>query len=307
MDDIDSIDDLEDLDGIDDCCDDMGHPPSPRGTRVVRKRMAFGSMRPFHGSRRIIRKKLLDKDSFWETQDLILLGFIKEEPNGITGYDLQKALELPRGTMNRILDRLEKDNYLAIREETAEGRLKKIYTISENGCSRLRELQIKMAQRAEIIDDVAPMEEFGRFRDLGHHDGFSPEGEKRIIKRMMRGAGGPRGHGRTSGPRSPGHQPRRIRRYVYAIPPHALESKENTLDFLKGHRDRMNAHLNRIQHRLNAIDGQRTKLNEVISQIEALSEDSREKIKEILQSMYQKPTSPKKKMKTQPEDKPQEE
>ena len=36
-----------------------GKPPLMRG------RFHFGAMRPFHGSRRMLRQKLLEKDSFW--------------------------------------------------------------------------------------------------------------------------------------------------------------------------------------------------------------------------------------------------
>mgnify|MGYP006311278745 CR=1 FL=1 len=42
-------------------------------------------MRPFHGVRRIIKKKLLDKEAFWEKQDPNMVGFIQGKANGNSG------------------------------------------------------------------------------------------------------------------------------------------------------------------------------------------------------------------------------
>lgn len=253
----------------------------------------FPPIRPFHGVRKIITRKLLDKKAFWDMQDLIFLGFIKEESEGITGYDLQKALDMPRGTMTRILDRLEEAKCLKIEEETESGRLKKLYFITEDGKQRLHELQRKWANRSELIDDMAPYEEFGPPGDLFPH----------VRTKVHRRSGDP--HERFPRDRHPRHPHRRnrkeirskgkpgerhfrrIERIIHNIPPHAIESKSNALDYLYSQRNRLNAHESRLKGRLDVVAHQRKLVNTIIEKVTQVSGNTEADVKKNLHKIFE--------------------
>ena len=68
-----------------------------------------------------------------------------------------------------------------------------------------------------------------------------------------------------------------------------MESKENSQDYLRGRRNRLNAHYSRLQHRVDAIKTKRDTLNQVIDEVDQLSDFTPEAFEEILAKYRKSP------------------
>lgn len=94
--------------------------------------------------------------------------FIKENPDGLTGYQLQENYRFTRGTALRILEKLEQKEYVTYEEVIEDGRGLKKYSLTEQGKRRLTELQEKWGSKFARLGDLAPFSEFGHpFRRPG--------------------------------------------------------------------------------------------------------------------------------------------
>jgi len=124
----------------------------------------------------------MDKDSFQEIRDYMLLLIISEHSEGITGYQLQEKYQFPRGTILRTLQTLEDKGYLHTKEEIIDGRPNKFYIITIEGKKFLEKLKLKWATIFGRLAEINPehdvkymlyskIEEFETIEDA--HDFFS--------------------------------------------------------------------------------------------------------------------------------------
>ena len=112
----------------------------------------------------------IDRESFQEIRDFIVLFIISEHPKGLTGYQLQEKYNFPRGTIVRALQDLENKQYLKSKEEIIEGRANKFYIITDLGRKFLEELKLKWANLFSILSEINQnIPGFGTFL-LDHSD-----------------------------------------------------------------------------------------------------------------------------------------
>lgn len=214
-------------------------------------------------------------------QVLILLSKIQSEDSGITGYQLQEMYDLPRGTLIRILQDLENKEFVTTQEEIVNGRANKFYTLSETGEKHLENLRVKWAERSEILDDLAPFERYGmgQFRQTMHHHGAPippvggphPPFNRRHSKRRL---------GRHGSPLD-------ARNDLLEVILNQIENfrtKDEAIDFLRGHRSRLTHTINRLESRLKDAQGAKTEIDELISQIEDLIEFTPEQIETLFKT-----------------------
>ncbi len=100
-------------------------------------------------------------ESFNELRELFVLWLLNDEKEGITGYKLQTRFNIPRGTVLRIFENLEKNGFIVYKEETIEGRNQKLYFITDLGREHLNNLREKWSYRFSEMSDLAPPERFG--------------------------------------------------------------------------------------------------------------------------------------------------
>ncbi|MBD3342090.1 MAG: hypothetical protein GF353_23520 [Candidatus Lokiarchaeota archaeon] len=134
------------------------HPPPPFGFPphpFIPPPPPFGSYSP--------SEPLLpfDRESFKDIRQLILLTFISDNPEGITGYQLQETYQFPRGTLLRDLEEFEDMDYVKVNEDTIKGRAQKFYTITEDGKNYIEKLKVKWASRLAMMSEMAPPEIYG--------------------------------------------------------------------------------------------------------------------------------------------------
>ncbi|MBD3228057.1 MAG: MarR family transcriptional regulator [Candidatus Lokiarchaeota archaeon] len=98
--------------------------------------------------------------SFNEIREIFVLWLLNDQNEGITGYEFQKSYNIPRGTVLRIFDKLEKKGYIKVKENTQDAR-KKVYIISGQGKERLNELRKKWGERFSWMGEIVPPERFG--------------------------------------------------------------------------------------------------------------------------------------------------
>lgn len=96
-----------------------------------------------------------------QLKDLFVLSFIKNNPDGLTGYQLQEDYNFSRGTALRVLEDLESKGYISYEEVIENGRGLKKYKISENGIEHLTKLQEKWGSKFARLSDMAPLAKFG--------------------------------------------------------------------------------------------------------------------------------------------------
>ena len=100
----------------------------------------------------------ISREDFKEIKHFFILSIIIDKKEGINGYQLQEKYQIPRGSMIRSLEELEKGEYLNVKEMTIEGRDQKIYFISEKGKEYLEQLKEKWANEFAMMSDMAPPE-----------------------------------------------------------------------------------------------------------------------------------------------------
>lgn len=109
--------------------------------------------------------------SFNEVREIFVLWLLNDQTEGITGYKFQTSYNIPRGTVLRIFDKLEKKGYIKSKEQTVDGRKQKVFLITEDGKKYLNELREKWAERFSRMGDMAPPERFGHpFLRRSHTD-----------------------------------------------------------------------------------------------------------------------------------------
>jgi DNA-binding PadR family transcriptional regulator len=121
-----------------------------------------------------------------DMNQLLFLWVISEEPEGMTGYNLQKAFHMqkpdqPNTTVYRTLKQLENEEYLASDEQIVNGRTQKIYKINKSGMERLQALRQEMQNK---ISFFVPPEgfnipfQYGPFRSIEQDDEMFKSKEK---------------------------------------------------------------------------------------------------------------------------------
>lgn len=254
---------------------------------------------PVWGPPPMMRKHLLRHDAFKEMQTLILLTKIEEqsqkseEPKGITGSHLQELYDLPRGTLIRTLTALEKSGLITAEKAVINERANKLYRITEKGREHLDGLRQKWAARGELIDELAPFERygrpwFGRTRPIDRH----------ISRGMHRvnPPGPPRHPGHPGPPPAPEdhlhhplkhrHDPAHIQNDLIEVllnQSEFIHTKEEAVDFLKGHRSRLNQITHRLSQRLEEAEAARKKVDDLIEKIEKLPDFSTDALEKLFQ------------------------
>ncbi len=90
----------------------------------------------------------------------VLLGMLMEKP--FTGYDIRKKMELStkfffstsQGSINPAFKKLEKNNFVTIKEEIVNGRLRKTYTITDSGRSYFKEWLNSNVKVSKVKNDM---------------------------------------------------------------------------------------------------------------------------------------------------------
>ncbi|MFX1377113.1 MAG: hypothetical protein ACFFA0_15005 [Promethearchaeota archaeon] len=133
-----------------------GNPPPGGHTPPDRPKSPFG-IPPFIGPPDHFRPPLpLTHDTFKEMKYFMILMILSENPEGITGYQLEK-FHIPRGNMLRVLDDLEKMEYVSTSESVIKGRAQKFFIITEKGKAYLSDLKEKWSERlAQMIEFAGP-------------------------------------------------------------------------------------------------------------------------------------------------------
>lgn len=100
----------------------------------------------------------VSREDYKELKHFFILSVIIDKEEGINGYQLQERYNIPRGSMLKTLEELEKGEYLNVKETKVEGREQKIYFISETGKQYLEHLKEKWANEFAKMSDMAPPE-----------------------------------------------------------------------------------------------------------------------------------------------------
>jgi DNA-binding MarR family transcriptional regulator len=100
----------------------------------------------------------ISREDFKELKYFFILSILIDKEEGINGYQLQERYKIPRGSMLRSLEELEKGDYLKVIETKVDGRDQKIYLISEKGKEYLEHLKEKWASEFAEMSDMAPPE-----------------------------------------------------------------------------------------------------------------------------------------------------
>ncbi|MHA1674678.1 MAG: PadR family transcriptional regulator [Promethearchaeota archaeon] len=248
-------------------------------------------MHPMMRNRSYMRKQLLHKNSFKEMQTLILLTKIKNETEGISGYQLREHFDLPRGTLLRMLSSLEQKKSIETREEVINGRANKFYSITKDGEEFLEELKMKWADRNAEIDELAPFENYG-MRNFQREDH-----RRRPMHSPRNGRANGKSHPRNGHFPEPLGGPSRVSHHYSHRPEMHLarddileilinridtfKSKEEAIDFLKGHRSRLNGSINRLESRVQEAKKARQEIDELVSTIEKLNEFTGEQLERL--------------------------
>ncbi|MBN1331218.1 MAG: PadR family transcriptional regulator [Candidatus Heimdallarchaeota archaeon] len=93
-----------------------------------------------------------------EMSQLVFLWNISEAEDGITGYELQKNYNVKQTNVYRILKEMEDEGYLTSEETIVNGRAQKLYTITEKGKERLKELRETWTNKVAFLTDIIPPE-----------------------------------------------------------------------------------------------------------------------------------------------------
>ncbi|MFX1394382.1 MAG: hypothetical protein ACFFAH_12520 [Promethearchaeota archaeon] len=98
----------------------------------------------------------ITRESFKEMKFLTILMILSNNPNGITGYKIQKRFQIPRGNLLRTLDELEEKDYLSISDSVIDGRIHKFFIITKKGKKYLNKLRKKWETKFSMMPDMGP-------------------------------------------------------------------------------------------------------------------------------------------------------
>ena len=215
------------------------------------------SGRHLNRGRRNIRNAMFRRESHIEMLDLFILETIQENPNEITGYQMQTKFNIPRGTLTRHLEKLETIELVTSEKSEIKGRTQKIFTITEKGTDHLEALRENWAIRGEMLDELGPFEDSYGKPPRHMHPPRGPPGSRR---------------------RHSHHHRRRL------DPPfEEFLNKEQALDFFRGERSRINHIHSRLSTRLANAEEARSELDSLIEKIESMKEFSTEELKQIFE------------------------
>ncbi|NHJ83945.1 MAG: PadR family transcriptional regulator [Asgard group archaeon] len=94
-----------------------------------------------------------------ELSQLVFLWTISEEPEGITGYDLQKNYGTKQTNVYRTLKEMEDEELIIAEETISKGRAQKLYKITEKGKEYLTALRQNWTNKIAFLTDIVPLEQ----------------------------------------------------------------------------------------------------------------------------------------------------
>ncbi|MHA1887406.1 MAG: PadR family transcriptional regulator [Promethearchaeota archaeon] len=247
----------------------------------------------------LLHRRLIRRESFKEMQLLIILSKIQQERTGITGYQLQELYQVPRGSLVRLLQWLEKHAYVKVREEIVNGRANKFYTITDKGIKHLEEIKVNWAKRIAVIDDLAPFERYG-FGIPPPHMPFRKPRNPRDPPYISQPNHFPHKKPSQKHDHEP-HLPPEMNPDLRDIvdPEHVpiqrddiieillnqaemFQTKDDVIDFLRGHRSQLTRLEHRLNSRLHNIQSTKSEIETIIAEIEKLSTFNLEELEKLM-------------------------
>ena len=88
-----------------------------------------------------------------DLKTLFLFNTIKNKPEGLTYYDLKQYGSIPHSKIYRMMKKLEEEGDLVRKDDFSKdtGRPKHLYSLSEQGKIKLRDLKIKLGEFFEFL------------------------------------------------------------------------------------------------------------------------------------------------------------
>lgn len=130
--------------------------PGPNETPPPHEpRSPFG-LPPFFGSPSHFKPPFpMTLEGFKEMKYIMILMILSDNPEGITGYQLQERFHMPRGNLLRTLDDLVELDYVKTSESVIKGRAQKFFIITEEGKKYLNDLKKKWIERVSQMPEFA--------------------------------------------------------------------------------------------------------------------------------------------------------
>jgi DNA-binding PadR family transcriptional regulator len=107
-----------------------------------------------------------------EMSQLVFLWTISEELEGITGYDLKENYNVKQTNVYRTLGEMEEQGYIIANEKIVKGRAQKLFSITEKGKVRLKDLREKWTTKIAFLSDIAPPRPLFASEYKGRHRNF---------------------------------------------------------------------------------------------------------------------------------------
>ncbi|MFX1453551.1 MAG: hypothetical protein ACFFCM_22160 [Promethearchaeota archaeon] len=98
----------------------------------------------------------ITREGFKEMKFMMILMILSNNPDGITGYKIQKCFQIPRGNLLRTLDELEEKDYLSISDSVLDGRAHKFFIITKKGKKYLNKLRKKWETKFSMMPAMGP-------------------------------------------------------------------------------------------------------------------------------------------------------
>lgn len=98
----------------------------------------------------------ITREGFNEMKFMMILMLLSDNPNGITGYKIQKRYQIPRGNLLRTLDELVEKKYLITSESLIKGRAQKFFIMTKKGKKYLNKLRKKWITRFSMMPEIGP-------------------------------------------------------------------------------------------------------------------------------------------------------
>ncbi|MFX1493235.1 MAG: hypothetical protein ACFFBZ_03030 [Promethearchaeota archaeon] len=130
--------------------------PGPNETPPPQEpRSPFG-LPPFFGTPSHFKPPFpMRLEGFKEMKYIMILMILSDNPEGITGYQLQERFHMPRGNLLRTLDDLVELDYVKTSEAVIKGRAQKFFIITEEGEKYLNDLKKKWIERVSQMPEFA--------------------------------------------------------------------------------------------------------------------------------------------------------
>ena len=94
-------------------------------------------------------------EGFKEMKYIMILMILSDNPEGITGYQLQERFNMPRGNLLRTMDDLVELKHVKTSESVIKGRAQKFFIITEEGKTYLDDLKKKWIERVSQMPEFA--------------------------------------------------------------------------------------------------------------------------------------------------------